>query len=319
MSGASSSLSGLPQGRVHGLPEWIDKARAPGRTPQPVPELLTWGSNLLKLYHLSYSPNAIWLAISILIYVSFPYDFEAAREWAPRWMLQRVALNLGVMLVYYGYWEGSLYWLGWSQRKFAPNLWPSMEKIAHNVGWTLLGTLQYSVWEIVFVRLYATKQLAYVSDAEACSSISSMLQLLAWVAMVPVWRGFHFYFAHRLIHINVLYKYVHCLHHRNNDIEPFSGLSMHPVEHMYYFSCLAPSLYFRTSPFVLLFNGMHLLLSPAASHSGWEDHVQSDQFHYVHHNQFECNYDAWWAPDGLVALGSAAMAVTVLSSMWAVH
>jgi hypothetical protein len=32
------------------------------------------------------------------------------------------------------------------------------------------------------------------------------------------------------------------------------------------------------------------LLSPAASHSGWEDHFQSDIFHYLHHRYFECNY-----------------------------
>jgi len=50
-----------------------------------------------------------------------------------------------------------------------------------------------------------------------------------------------------------------------------------------------------------MFNGMHLVLSPAASHSGWEDHMQSDQFHYLHHVYFECNYgtsgvpyDAWF-------------------------
>jgi hypothetical protein len=35
---------------------------------------------------------------------------------------------------------------------------------------------------------------------------------------------------------------------------------------------------------------MHLLLSPAASHSGYEDHFQSDLFHYLHHYYFECNY-----------------------------
>jgi sterol desaturase/sphingolipid hydroxylase (fatty acid hydroxylase superfamily) len=85
----------------------------------------------------------------------------------------------------------------------------------------------------------------------------------------------------------VLYKYVHSLHHRNTDIEPFSGLCMHPVEHLYYFSCVLPSLYFYMSPFHMMWNGMHLLLSPAASHSGWEDHMQSDQFHYLHHAKFE--------------------------------
>lgn len=33
--------------------------------------------------------------------------------------------------------------------------------------------------------------------------------------------------------------------------------------------------------------GVHLLISPAASHSGWEDHFQSDIFHYLHHRYFE--------------------------------
>jgi len=67
-------------------------------------------------------------------------------------------------------------------------------------------------------------------------------------------------------------------------------LCMHPVEHLYYFSCIAPSLYLYMSPFIFAWNGWHLLLSPAASHSGWEDHMQSDQFHYLHHARFECNY-----------------------------
>ena len=38
-------------------------------------------------------------------------------------------------------------------------------------------------------------------------------------------------------HLRFMYKYVHSVHHRNTDIEPFAGLSMHPVEHLYYFSC----------------------------------------------------------------------------------
>ena len=48
-------------------------------------------------------------------------------------------------------------------------------------------------------------------------------------------------------------------------------------------ACVLPSLVFLCSPFAFLWNGVHLLLSPAASHSGWEDHMQSDSFHYMHH------------------------------------
>ena len=34
----------------------------------------------------------------------------------------------------------------------------------------------------------------------------------------------------RFIHIRALYKHIHAVHHRNTDIEPFAGLSMHPIE-----------------------------------------------------------------------------------------
>jgi len=45
-----------------------------------------------------------------------------------------------------------------------------------------------------------------------------------------------------------------------------------------------------------MWNGVHLLISPAASHSGWEDHFQSDQYHYLHHRFFECNYGTSGTP-----------------------
>ena len=35
---------------------------------------------------------------------------------------------------------------------------------------------------------------------------------------------------------------------------------------------------------------VHLSISPGCGHSGFEDHWQSDQYHYVHHAKFECNY-----------------------------
>merc|ERR1719162_1146989 len=41
---------------------------------------------------------------------------------------------------------------------------------------------------------------------------------------------------------------------------------------------------------VFLWNFIHLTIAPGAGHSGWEDHFQADQYHYVHHAKFECNY-----------------------------
>ena len=46
----------------------------------------------------------------------------------------------------------------------------------------------------------------------------------------------HFYVFHRAIHWPPLYNTVHYLHHANVNPSPWSGLAMHPVEHLIYFS-----------------------------------------------------------------------------------
>ena len=112
---------------------------------------------------------------------------------------------------------------------------------------------------------------------------------LMWILLVPIWRDLHFYIAHRFIHIRAIYKYVHSLHHRNTDPEPFSGMTMHPVEHLTP-NAFIPSLYCNSlSPLIFLWCFVHLTLAPGAGHSGFEDHFQADQYHY-HNAKFECNY-----------------------------
>jgi sterol desaturase/sphingolipid hydroxylase (fatty acid hydroxylase superfamily) len=166
----------------------------------------------------------------------------------------------------------------------------------------------------VFAHVWATKRLSFLADDAAFGTVSGALRFFAGLVRasaigpaaahaktplpkpararaqvaIPLWRDFHFYFAHRLLHFGPVFRHVHSLHHRNTDIEPFAGararprprractqrhdpaagLCMHPVEHLYYYACVLPSLVFFASPFHLLWNGLHLLLAPGASHSG---------------------------------------------------
>jgi hypothetical protein len=73
-------------------------------------------------------------------------------------------------------------------------------------------------------------------------------------------------------------------------VDPFSGLCMHPLEHMLYFSCYAPCLLGGFHPFLLFWMGVHSVIAPAASHSGYEDHFSADVVHYLHHRYTDCNY-----------------------------
>ena len=284
-------------------PTWVDTSLPPGTTSQPEPKLdMTKVLEIVSGYSIVFSPNLIWFTISILIYVYAPYNIESYDGWSWHWYLNRTLLNTTIMLIYYGFWHATLYMMSFgAKRPFAQGRNYRFSKTVHNIWYCWLGVLQWTAWEMIMVHLYATGRIGYQKDSEIFRSPWEFIKFFLAAICVPVYREVHFFFAHRFIHLRCLYKYIHQLHHRNSDVEPFSGLCMTPVEHLYYISSIAPSLYWHASPFQFLWNGTHLMLSPGASHSGWEDHWHSDQFHCAHHRYFECNYgtpgfplDSWF-------------------------
>ena len=209
-------------------------------------------------------------------------------SWAiSGWVLSRFYLNYCVALAYYGYFYAQLYVAGAAARKYQPGVVPTAGNMAHNLWYVLysrrtsvcglvlllthrsllylllstrywsLAIVQWTFWEAAMVRLWASGAIGFATDAQLLGGDLRLLGLNAfWVLFLPVWRDIHFYIAHRFLHIRAVYTYVHKLHHRNADPEPFSGLCMHPVEHLYYFSCaFVPSLYVGgLSPLILIWN-----------------------------------------------------------------
>ena len=95
-----------------------------------------------------------------------------------------------------------------------------------------------------------------------------------------------------------MYRLAHNLHHRNINIGPWSGISMHPVETALYFSSAAIHFVVPSHPLHVLFHFYMEGLNPAFSHSGFEGVKIGDKkrlssgdfFHQLHHRYFECNY-----------------------------
>ena len=109
MSGAGSAFGGMQGGRLFFLPSWIDPTQPPLATSQPVPAWTPWARNVAQFRHLIFSPNLGWFLISVLSYICFPYDFDAAKAWGLDWVCRRLLVNLLVMASYYSFWEVSLY------------------------------------------------------------------------------------------------------------------------------------------------------------------------------------------------------------------
>jgi hypothetical protein len=79
-----------------------------------------------------------------------------------------------------------------------PHCYPDFSDYPASAADTFLGAAQWSVWEVVFMRLWASGTLPYVTDASALSLLSSpatVAKMLFWVAAVPVFREFHFYWV----------------------------------------------------------------------------------------------------------------------------
>ena len=101
-----------------------------------------------------------------------------------------------------------------------------------------------------------------------------------------------------MIHWPPLYRTVHTLHHNNVNPGPWSGLAMHPVEHLLYFSGALIHLIVPSHPFHAAFHLMHAAVTPAQGHVGFDkvvvgedSHFDTHAFaHYLHHKYFECNY-----------------------------
>jgi len=287
-------FAGAQDGKFFGIVSpHIDTTKKPGTSPIPAPTFSDW----LKAgpFVLINTPNTVWAIIALAMYYVAPYDLSAGSPASisplnMAFFAQRLPLWVSVFFGYTGFWHVTLYWLGWGKRPLIPERSYKYDKLAHNLFWSTSGVLIWIAFENVFAYLWATGRLPYMTDAQALSSRRGTLNFILALALTPVWRDFHFYFAHRLLHFNAMYAQVHSLHHRNTDIEPFAGLCMHPIEHLYYYACILPSLLFWTTPFAFLWNGVHLVLAPGASHSGYEDHFQADPFHYFHHRYFSCNF-----------------------------
>ena len=173
------------------------------------------------------------------------------------------------------------------------------------------GVTIWSAYEAGLIWLLSTNKMTTLSFGDAPIWFTSIL------FVTGIWIAFHFYIVHRLLHWGVLYDWVHSLHHRNVNVGPWSGISMHPIEHVLYFSSLLIHLVIPSHPIHIMFHGYMLALSAVIGHTGFHEllvgksrRIALGHFHHqLHHRYFECNYgsvdfpmDVWFGTfhDGTV-------------------
>ena len=130
--------------------------------------------------------------------------------------------------------------------------------------------------------------------------------LVVLALISPAIHEVHFFCIHRLIHVPILYKWIHSVHHNSVNPSPWSSLSMHPVEGFLYHAVAFWHLIIPSNPMLAMYQ-LHLAGFGAVNgHIGFDKLELTEDTaldshayaHYLHHKYFEVNYGG----DGLIPL-----------------
>lgn len=317
--------------------EWNHHPDLPLKDPSvfkwpPNPAFLArwFGRNWLTL-----SERVLMVVLAVALWAFVYPPLEAAQSFAVGWIAHVWLANMGLMILT----AGGLHWYFYMRKgqgarlKFdrrdqakGNSLWTFSDQVRDNMFWSLgSGVAQLTAFQVVTMWLMANGYAPVITFAE--SPVWFVLALI----LLPIWSAFHFYWVHRLLHVPFLYKRVHALHHRNVNVGPWSGFSMHPIEHLLYLSSFAIHWIIPSHPIHLLFHVIYQGPGAAMTHTGYEDLLVRDKrrlalgtfYHQLHHRYYECNYgnqempwDRWF---GTFHDGTEAMTATVRARKKKMH
>ena len=245
--------------------------------------------------------NALFCGIAVLTWLYTQPELARMAEFRIDWIAQLYVRNLALLVLFSG---GLHLWLytfkgQGTKYKFNPK-WPGEKnptflggtQLRDNVFWSIAsGCTVWTAYEALMMWSYANGHLTMVEWETQPVYIAVLLVLLM------LWQTIHFYFGHRLIHWKPLYRNAHYLHHKNVNIGPWTGLAMHPIEHVIYFSVVLIYWIVPAHPVHVMFTLQFAALMSTVGHIGFDKLVVTDKltlpsdfFHYLHHRYFECNY-----------------------------
>ena len=246
--------------------------------------------------------NLLYALLAVVAWLYFTPPLEQMLQLRIGWIAELYARNAVMLLIVAGTLHLRLYttrgqgakfkysgkWLATSDPKFL-----FRNQTWDNVFWNFVsGCTTWTAYEAVTLWMYAHGRLPFVDWR------SHPVYCVLLMVAVMFLRIIHFYWVHRLIHWKPLYRISHFVHHKNVNIGPWSGLSMHPIEHLLYFSGVLLHWVIPSHPVHAIFHLVHAGVSPALGHAGFHKLVTKEErglksdnyFHYLHHRYFTVNY-----------------------------
>ncbi|MEM8751189.1 MAG: sterol desaturase family protein [Pseudomonadota bacterium] len=265
--------------------------------PQPI-RMIHW----VRVRWFAIAENSILTALAFAIWFWASPSLEETRQLRIGWIMEIWLRNIALMIavagglhLYFHTWRKQKQELKFDPREMSPKgrVFTFNSQLRDNIFWTLAGGVtSWTAYEVLMFWAMANGYAPVLDGNESPVVIAVILFL------TPVWISFHFYWIHRALHWPPLYRLAHALHHRNTNIGPWSGLSMHPVETVMFLSSVLIHWVVASHPVNVIFHLLHQALTAATSHTGFEGVLVKDKnrlhlgnfHHQMHHRYFECNY-----------------------------
>ena len=224
-----------------------------------------------------------WIFLIWLRNVFFISIFAGGIHW---WLYIRK--NQSTDYKYYSKWPNQ------KSKKFLFN-----NQVKDNIFWSIVsGCTIWTFYETIVLWTYANNFVQTVLWSD------HLFYLVFISILMPFLGGVHFYLIHRFLHIPIIYRIAHQTHHNNINTGPWSGISMHPIEHFLYFSIFLVWLVIPVDPFVITLTGIWFGIGPVQSHAGFKKIVLfknktiefADYYHHLHHKHFDSNYGNIYTP-----------------------
>ena len=257
-------------------------------------------------------PGLLWpfnLFVFLVAFVTVAYfqpSMETCKTLAFGWVGLLLLRNLVIMLIWFGGLHLAYYTLKLSGRehKYNPSFQEETKRqflfgkqVYDNIFRCIVfGLPVWTAYEVLYSWAAANRLIPYLRFQDNPVGFIALFFLVLFV------RDTHFYFIHRLIHWGPLFKYIHSVHHLNPNPGPWSGLAMHPVEHILYFSGALIHFIIPSHPLHFFFHIQHAAIAPANGHLGFEapqfrgKPIMSDYHHYLHHRYVTCNFGGDFIP-----------------------
>ncbi len=252
-----------------------------------------WGGYL-------YPRNIFYILLALGTYKLLENDFKQFQGITITFVATMLIRNLILLWLVFGFYHLLLYILKveGTNKKYHPE-WQKTDskrflfnnQIYDNVFRSCVsGAPIWTAYEIIYILMYSKGWLPFVSFQ------SNPVWFIALFLIIPLVRESHFYIAHKILHIGWMMRKIHRVHHMNPNPGPWSGMSMHPVEHVLYFSVLIFNFIVASHPIHFFYNAQLTALTPAQGHTGFEGPLLKgwlpvgDYFHYLHHKHVACNF-----------------------------